>query len=39
MQRLIYDILAWAIVIAVTAAATMIIGNAGIFDAIEKLYL
>lgn len=39
MERFIYEAMGWAIVIAVTAAATFVIGNLGIFDAIERLYL
>lgn len=39
MEKIIYDIAAWAIVIAVSAVATWLLGSLGIFDAIERLYL
>ncbi len=39
MEKIIYDIAAWAIVIAFSTIATWLLGSLGIFDAIEKLYL
>ena len=39
MDDFINHILAWAIVIAFSTAATWLLGSLGIFDAIERLYL
>ena len=39
MDDFINSAIAWLIVIAFSALVTWIIGNLGIFDAIEKLYL
>ena len=39
MEEIINHIIAWAIVIAFSTAATWLLGSLGIFDAIERLYL
>ena len=39
MERFIYEAMGWAIIIAVSAAVTWILGVTGVFDYIEKLYL
>ena len=39
MEEIINHIIAWVIVIAVSAAVTWILGVTGVFDYIEKLYL